>query len=84
MTPKQNNNWIPPRFWTVVIDTSIFNMLKLKLQGVHSKVYASFMSRALPGSVIPGLPLQTIDGQMIRLSDFRGRKHLVLEFGALT
>ena len=84
MRPKQNNNWIPPKFWTAPIDTNIFKMMKLKIQGVHKKVYNQFKTRAMLGELAPDLSLPTVDGQEIRLRDFLGRKHLVLEFGALT
>ncbi len=84
MTPRQNNNWIPPRFWTVVIDTDVFRMMKLKLEGVHKKVYESFKSRALLGTEVPDLTLRSVTGETVRLREFHGRKHLVLEFGAVT
>lgn len=84
MEPKKNYNWIPPRFWTAPIDTNIFRMVKLKLQGIHNKVYSLFMNRALLGETIPDLTMRPLTGETVRLRDFRGKKHLVLEFGALT
>ncbi len=84
MTPKQNNDWVPPKAWTAFIDTNVFRMLKLKLNGVHRKVYEQFQKRGLLGDEIPDLVLKTTDGEDVRLRDYIGKKHLVLEFGAVT
>ena len=62
----------------------MFKMLKLKIQGIHKKVYNQFKTRALLGERVPDLTLRTLEGQEIRLRDFLDTKHLVLEFGALT
>ncbi len=84
MTPKQNYDWVPPKPWTAIIDTNIFRMIKFKLNGVHKKVYEQFQTRALLGEEIPDLVLKTTDGKDVRLRDYIGKKHLVLEFGAVT
>ncbi len=41
-------------------------MLKLKLSGVHKKVYEQFQTRALLGVEIPDLVLKTTDGEEVR------------------
>ena len=45
---------------------------------------ANFNSVAHVGSQAPDFKLKDIDGQEVSLSDFRGRKHVVLEFGNIT
>ena len=85
MKPRQNFDWVPPRPWTALIDTNIFKMLKMKLNGVHKKVYDQFTARASLGEMLPGLTLRRLEGgEAVALHEFRGRKHLVLEFGAVT
>lgn len=84
MNPKKNYDWIPPKFWTAPIDTNIFKMFMLKFQGVHNKVYECFKSRALLEEEVQELTLESLDGRKIDLRGFIGRKHIVLEFGAIT
>jgi peroxiredoxin len=36
------------------------------------------------GEDAPDFELTTLDGERIRLSSFRGRKHVLLEFGSIT
>jgi len=36
------------------------------------------------GDEAPDFELPTIDGERIRLSKFRGKRHLLLEFGSIT
>lgn len=36
------------------------------------------------GDAAPDFELRTPEGEVVKLSDFRGRKHVVLEFGAIT
>ena len=36
------------------------------------------------GSEAPDFSLPDLDGHMVTLSDFRGRKHVILEFGNIT
>ena len=36
------------------------------------------------GDEAPDFELPTLDGEIVRLSQFRGEKHVVLEFGAIT
>jgi len=84
MTPTQNYDWVPPKAWTAIIDTNIFRLIKFKLNGVHKKVYEQFQTRTQLGEEIPDLVLQTTDGKDVRLRGYIGKKHLVLEFGAVT
>jgi peroxiredoxin len=36
------------------------------------------------GDEAPDFELPSLDGERVRLSQFRGQKHVVLEFGAIT
>ena len=45
---------------------------------------ANFNSVAQVGSQAPDFALKDLDGRVVSLSDFRGRKHVVLEFGNIT
>ncbi|MDE3076958.1 MAG: redoxin domain-containing protein [Chloroflexota bacterium] len=36
------------------------------------------------GELAPDFELPTIEGERVRLSSFRGQKHVVLEFGSIT
>jgi len=45
---------------------------------------ANFESVAQVGTQAPDFTLTDIDGKQVSLSDFRGRKHVVLEFGNIT
>ena len=84
MLPKKNSNKVPPRPWTAPIDTNIFKLLWYRFNGVHDKVYQLFEQRALLEEHLPDLTLTALGGREVRLRGFKGEKHLVLEFGALT
>ncbi len=45
---------------------------------------SNFDSVARVGSPAPNFTLPDIDGKPVSLSDFKGRKHVVLEFGNIT
>ncbi len=43
-----------------------------------------FKRRMRAGEEAPDFELPTLDGQRIRLSSFRDKKHVLLEFGSIT
>ncbi|MBI4528783.1 MAG: redoxin domain-containing protein [Deltaproteobacteria bacterium] len=45
---------------------------------------ANFDSVAQVGTPAPDFTLTDLNGEKVSLSDFRGRKHIVLEFGNIT
>ncbi|MDE3077771.1 MAG: redoxin domain-containing protein [Chloroflexota bacterium] len=45
---------------------------------------AGFMHTLRAGDEAPDFDLPTPEGDRIRLSDFRGQSHVVLEFGSIT
>lgn len=52
--------------------------------GQEGQEPANFASVAPVGSLAPDFTLTDLNGEKFRLSDFRGRKHVVLEFGNIT
>ena len=45
---------------------------------------AAFMNTLRAGEEAPDFELPTLDGERVRLSQFRGQKHVLLEFGSIT
>jgi peroxiredoxin len=43
-----------------------------------------FMDQLRAGDEAPDFELPTPEGDLVRLSSFRGRKHVLLEFGSIT
>jgi peroxiredoxin len=43
-----------------------------------------FKSALRAGDEAPDFELPTLEGERVRLSNFRGRKHVLLEFGSIT
>ncbi len=43
-----------------------------------------FKSSLRAGEEAPDFELPTVDGDRVRLSAFRGKKHVLLEFGSIT
>lgn len=43
-----------------------------------------FRSVAQVGSEAPNFTLADLDGKRVSLTDFRGKKHVLLEFGSIT
>ncbi len=44
----------------------------------------SFRSAAQVGTRAPDFTLTDIDGESVSLADFKGKKHVLLEFGSIT
>lgn len=45
---------------------------------------SAFRSIARVGEEAPEFSLPTPEGEFVRLSEFRGQKHILLEFGSIT
>ena len=43
-----------------------------------------FMNQLRAGAEAPDFELPTLEGTRVRLSDYRGRTHVLLEFGSIT
>jgi peroxiredoxin len=52
--------------------------------GQESQEPVNFASVAQVGTQAPDFTLVDLDGRKVSLSDYRGRKHVVLEFGNIT
>ncbi len=52
--------------------------------GQNGQEPANFASVVPVGTQAPDFTLTDLDGQKVSLSDYRGRKHVVLEFGNIT
>ena len=45
---------------------------------------ADFTTRLRAGEAAPDFSLPTLDGETVRLSGFKGSRHVLLEFGSIT
>ncbi len=52
--------------------------------GTGSGHFNSFKSHLRVGGEAPDFTIKRLDEGSVRLSDFRGKKHVVLEFGCIT
>ncbi len=52
--------------------------------GTGSGHFNSFKSHLRVDGEAPDFAIKRLDGGSVRLSDFRGKKHVVLEFGSIT
>ncbi len=60
-----------------------YNYETFSLDG-HNGTTRGFKDALRAGDQAPDFNLPTPDGDHIRLSDFRGQKHVLLEFGSIT
>ncbi|MEE8238896.1 MAG: hypothetical protein V3R13_02270 [Nitrososphaerales archaeon] len=52
--------------------------------GTGSGNFDAFKSHLRVGGEAPNFTIKRLDGGSMKLSDFRGKKHVVLEFGSIT
>ena len=52
--------------------------------GTGSTRFDGFRSHLKVGMAAPDFEIEKLDGGSLKLSDFRGKKHVVLEFGCIT
>ncbi len=52
--------------------------------GTGSGNFDAFKSRLRVGGEAPDFTIKRLDGGSMRLSDFRAKKHVVIEFGSIT
>ncbi len=62
----------------------LWKLVKLKLNPQIKATYQRYPSVLAPGSPLPDIALQTVDGATFRAADYRGQKHLVFFTGAIT
>lgn len=56
--------------------------LKRKFSAETREMFATFRDRNPIGAAAPDFRLLSVDERWVSLSDFRGKKHIVLEFGS--
>ena len=64
-------------------DTAGYNYTTFTASEARGKSGA-FRGVARVGEEAPDFSLATLQGEYVRLSGFRGQKHILLEFGAIT
>lgn len=60
----------------------LLKTLKKKLSAKTRAMFDGFRERQPIGAPAPDFRLLSVDGRSVRLSDFLGKKHVVLEFGS--
>jgi len=50
----------------------------------YGRLVREFRNRPRAGEPAPDFEAETLDGYVVRLSDFRGKRHVVMEFGCIT
>lgn len=59
-------------------------LIKLMLNPLIKATYERFPGILAPGSIFPDTALSTVEGTTFRMTDYRGKKHVVLFTGAIT
>jgi hypothetical protein len=66
---------------TATVDEYNYSTFRTSEARGKTKVFANVVHA---GEEAPDFELPTLDGEMVRLSQFKGEKYVVLEFGATT
>ena len=61
-----------------------FLMIKREMSGFRKVRHKAFEDQLKPGRPAPPVKLKSTSGETVDLADFRGKKNIVLEFGAIT
>lgn len=70
-------------FWSLMY-IDVWKFLKRNLMGFRKVRKEAFKNTLRPGDPMPPVKLKTTEDETFDLSQFRGRKNLVIEFGAIT
>ncbi len=84
MEPRADYPSLPPRPVDVMRQVSAVATIRRKLRPSTHKMFQEFREIVQLGSQAPTFRLQTTSGEWINTADYLGKKHLVLEFGAIT
>ncbi len=84
MIPRSDYYDSPPDKWISWKYLNWINLVKIRLSKTIAKRYKNFDGAVALGEMAPEIDLKGDDGQRYRLSDFVGKKHVVLVFGAIT
>lgn len=69
--------------WSVYY-LDMWKFLKRQLAGFRHVRKQAFVDTLKPGAQMPPVKLRTTDDTEFNLSDFHGKKNIVIEFGAIT
>ena len=70
-------------FWSsLYIDK--WKFVKRNLMGMRKERKEAFVSTLKAGDPMPPVKLKTTEDQEFNLEDFKGKKNIVIEFGAIT
>ncbi len=84
LLPKANYRKSPPGMPSHLGKVNLITTLKHKFSSAVRSQFRRFRDILPPGSPAADFTLQTVSGENVSLSDYRGKKHVVLEFGSFT
>ncbi len=84
MEPRADYPSLPPRPVDVMRQVSVLATARRKVSPRIRKLFRDFKTVIELGAQAPTFRLRTTAGEWIDTADFIGKKHLVLEFGAIT
>ncbi len=82
--PKGNYRKNPPGMLRNIRKIDLIKTLKNKFSAKVRRLFQQFADTLPPGAPAPDFTLHTVSGEKVSLSDYRGKKHVVLEFGSFT
>ena len=74
----------PPGMLRHMRKIDILKTFKTKFSFRMRSQFKDFPTNLPIGAAAPDFSLETAEGKRVSLKDFRGKKHVVLEFGSLT
>jgi hypothetical protein len=82
--PKANYRKNPPGMLRHLWKIDLIKTLRHKFSAKVRELFQRFPDNLPVGTPAADFTLQTVSGEKISLSDYRGKKHVVLEFGSFT
>ncbi len=80
--PKFNYPNNPPGMLRDLRKIDLIKTLKHKFSAKVRRLFRQFLDTLPPGALAPDFTLHTVSGEKVSLSDYRGKKHVVVEFGS--
>lgn len=82
--PRANYRKNPPGMLRHLGKVDLLKTLRYKLGTEGRDLFRRFPDTLPVSAPAADFVLQTVSGETVRLSDYRGKKHVVLEFGSFT
>ncbi len=82
--PKANCRMNPPGMLRHLGKVGLIKILTHKFSAKVRGLFQQFPYTLPVGTPPTDFTLQTVSGKKVSLSDYRGKKHIVLEFGSFT